>query len=177
MILYSVSYLFISIMATPSGRTFSLVREGADAVKARAHVETLGKRFVTTEKILDVARIIQVSHASHNRLKHGQVAAFSRSLFLPPTRPAFLRFNTNTGSPSFFEVRIFSYIFSTTIFTYSVQKASPKSSISLISFFLRGVLTVHMSHISWSSRCSRWQPAARSMPSLHVACLVPTARG
>jgi hypothetical protein len=45
--------------ATPSGRTFSFVSEGADDVKARAQIEALGRRFVTTEIKLDAARIIQ----------------------------------------------------------------------------------------------------------------------
>jgi hypothetical protein len=45
--------------ATPSGRTFSFVSEEADDVKARAQIEALGRRFVTTEIKLDAARIIQ----------------------------------------------------------------------------------------------------------------------
>lgn len=45
--------------ATPSGRTFSFVREGADEVKARAQIEVLCRRFVTTEIKLDATRIIQ----------------------------------------------------------------------------------------------------------------------
>ncbi len=52
-------YLFISMTATPSGRTFSFVREGADEVKARAQIEVLCRRFVTTEIKLDATRIIQ----------------------------------------------------------------------------------------------------------------------
>jgi hypothetical protein len=61
--------------ATPSGRTFSFVSEGADDVKARAEIEALGRRFVTTEIKLDAARIIQEN--------------FSHSLQPRPFSPSF----------------------------------------------------------------------------------------